>query len=103
LNLVGDVKDPELLCQTIEPSMKIGGRHDVAPFPLDRFNKDGCYLIWRNASFEKVFANPIDASTTAHWIGALMIRAAVAISVRDVGDPGHERGESLFVNHLTCG
>jgi hypothetical protein len=67
---------------------------------LDGFYKDGRHLLRRKAPFEEVFTNPFNTGSAATGILLMMIRTAVTIGIRDMGDPGDKRGESLFMNHF---
>jgi hypothetical protein len=80
--------------------MKFWWRHNVAPFTLNWFDKDGSYFLGRDTPLEEVFTNPVNTGYTATRISLMMIRTAVAISVRDMSDPWDEGRESLLVNRF---
>jgi hypothetical protein len=80
--------------------MEFWWRHDIAAFTLDRFNKDGRHLLRRKTPFKEVFTNPFNTGSAATGILLMMIRTAVTISIRNMGDPGDKWGESLFMNYF---
>jgi hypothetical protein len=81
----------------MKPLMKFWRRNNIAPFALNRFDKDGSHFLRRDAPLEEVFTNPINTGNTTTGILLMMIRTTVAISIRDMSDPWNERRESLFV------
>jgi hypothetical protein len=80
--------------------MKFWRRDYIASFTLNGLNENGRYFLRGDTSFKEVFPNPIHTGNTATRILPLMIRAAIAIGIRDMSHPGDQRREPFLVNHF---
>jgi hypothetical protein len=71
--------------------MKLWRRDHVAAFALNGFDKDGGHFLGRDTPFKEIFTNPIHTGSAATGILLMMIRTAVTIGIRNVGDPRDKR------------
>src|SRR3972149_5352138 len=82
--------------------MKFRRGNDIPPFALNGFKKNSRHFLGRDTPLKEIFSNPTDTGSAATGILPMMIRTAVAIGVRNMGDPGDERGKPPFVDHFAC-
>ena len=81
LDLVEDEQDAMLIAEPAQARQEIRGRHDVAPFALDRLDEDRRQLIRRADRAQQ----RIDT---------------VEVAVANMMDVGHERGEPAALHRL---
>ena len=63
--------------------MELGGRHQIAAFPLNRFHDYGSDFLGGNDGFEQAVFENLDELNVA-GVRLLTVGAAIAVGVRDV-------------------
>jgi len=82
--------------------MKTCRRHNIAPLALDGFCKNSSDFFGRHGSFEQVLPDPVHAKGVALRL-IEVVGAAVAVSVGEMCDAGHQGRKSLFMNRFGGG
>ena len=102
LHFVGNIKDAVLVGDVKKLLMEFRRRHDIAPLPLDGFDKDGGNLLRGNSGAKKRVLDPVHAG---RFTGRITepVRAAIAIRIRDVGDSRHQGIIVFLLNRLAGG
>jgi hypothetical protein len=100
LDLIIHKKDSELLCQLVKLLMEFRRRDDIAALSLNGFDENGGHFLRRDAPLEEILSDPIDTGSAATGVLPMVIRATIAVGVRNMGDPGDEWIKSPLVNHF---
>ena len=95
LDFIGDEEDAVLIADAAQLLHEDGGRDDVAAFALDGLDEDGSDFFGRQGGVEELLFDVVGA---AEGKGFFFLRAsttaAIGVGIADVGDAGHERGET---------
>ncbi len=102
LYFVGHVKDAVLFANLFQPLVVIGRWRDVTTFALNRFDKNGGNIIGRDHFCKILIFQHVYAIQIAGRISEV-VRTAITITVRNMGNARQKRREMLALLHFAGG